>query len=124
MVGRPIEAEYPERSQRKADAIAFEAKELNGSRFNRVTMHVFRGEILGFAGAEANGQRETLRALGGLEEASGTVYCDGTVVRTVTPAEALDAGILSLSGDRAAESIFPALGVRENMTVQVLESFA
>jgi ribose transport system ATP-binding protein len=124
MVGRPIEAEYPERSQRKADAIAFEAKELSGSRFNRVTMHVFRGEILGFAGAEDNGQRETLRALGGLEEASGTVYCDGAAVRTVTPAEALDAGILSLSGDRAAESIFPALGVRENMTVQVLESFA
>ena len=47
-----------------------------------------------------------------------------TPVRVRTPRDALDAGILSLSADRAAESIFPPLGVRENMTVQVLGDFA
>ena len=36
------------------------------------------------------------------------------------PRDALAAGILSLSADRARELVFPALGVRENMTVQVL----
>ena len=45
-------------------------------------------------------------------------------VKIGAPRGALDAGILSLSADRAAESIFPALGVRENMTVQVLGDFA
>ena len=47
-----------------------------------------------------------------------------TPVKVRTPRDALDAGILSLSADRAAELIFPALGVRENMTVQVLGDFA
>jgi ribose transport system ATP-binding protein len=126
MVGRPIEAEYPVkgRSEIGAAGVAFWAKGLSGARFHNVTFYVNRGEILGFAGAEGNGQREALRALGGLDEASGDIFCDGRPVRMGAPRAALAEGILSLSADRSQESIFPALGVRENMTVQVLESFA
>ena len=69
-----------------------------------------RGEILGFAGSEGNGQREALRALGGFEEASGQVVCAGRPMMAFAPRDALDAGILSLSADRSAESIFPTLG--------------
>jgi ribose transport system ATP-binding protein len=124
MVGRPIETEYPVGSAPQATSIALLAKELSGSRFYDVALSLCRGEILGFAGAEGNGQREALRALGGLEEARGLVVCDGRPIKTGSPREALDAGILSLSADRTAESIFPALGVRENMTVQALQDFA
>ena len=123
MVGRPIESEFPDRKGIEAYA-ALWAKGLSGARFRDLAFHIHRGEIVGFAGAEGNGQREALRALGGLEEAGGALYCDGKPVRTGAPRDALAAGILSLSADRAQESIFPALGVRENMTVQVLESFA
>lgn len=126
MVGRPIEAEYPAKrlAEMETAGIAFWAKDLSGHRFHDVTFLVHRGEILGFAGAEGNGQREALRALGGLEAASGYIFNNGKQVKTGAPREALDAGILSLSADRAQESIFAALGVRENMTVQVLETFA
>jgi ribose transport system ATP-binding protein len=124
MVGRPIDTEYPQGSAPDAFTVALSASGLTGSRFADVALMVSRGEILGFAGAEGNGQREALRALGGLEECGGFLVCDGNSVKTGTPREALDAGILSLSADRAAESIFPALGVRENMTVQVLQDFA
>jgi len=123
MVGRPIETEYPVGSAPQA-SIALLAKELSGSRFYDVALSVCRGEILGFAGAQGNGQREALRALGGLENARGYVVCDGRPIKTGSPREALDAGILSLSADRTAESIFPALGVRENITVQALQDFA
>jgi ribose transport system ATP-binding protein len=124
MVGRPIETEYPVGSAPQPTSIALSTKELSGSGFYDVALSVCRGEILGFAGAEGNGQREALRALGGLEEARGQVVCDGRPVKTGSPREALDAGILSLSADRTAESIFPALGVRENITVQTLQDFA
>ncbi|MCR4282986.1 MAG: ATP-binding cassette domain-containing protein, partial [Bauldia sp.] len=127
MVGRPIEAEYPAKRLAEIEAadVAFWATGLSGQRFHDVTFHVHRGEVLGFAGAEGNGQREALRALGGLDEAtSGYIFNNGKPVKTGAPREALDAGILSLSADRAQESIFAALGVRENMTVQVLETFA
>ena len=86
------------------------------------SFEVCGGEILGFAGSEGNGQREALRSLGGFEEASGEVTCAGRPMAAFTPGAALEAGILSLSADRSAESIFPTLSVRENMTVQVLVS--
>ncbi len=123
MVGRPIDTEYPEGSAPDVLNVALSASGLSGSRFADVALMASKGEILGFAGAEGNGQREALRALGGLEECGGYVVCDGKSVKTGTPRAALDAGILSLSADRAAELIFPALGVRENMTVQVLGDF-
>jgi ribose transport system ATP-binding protein len=123
MVGRPIDTEYPEGSAPDVLSVALSASGLTGSRFTDVALMVSRGEILGFAGAEGNGQREALRAIGGLEETGGFIVCDGKSVRTGTPRDALDGGILSLSADRAAESVFPALGLRENMTVQVLADF-
>ena len=123
MVGRPIESEYPAKTGMEAHAV-LGAKRLSGTRFHELAFEIHRGEIVGFAGAEGNGQREALRALGGLEEASGDVFCDGKPVRTSAPRDALAAGILSIPADRSQEAIFPALGVRENMTVQVLESFA
>jgi ribose transport system ATP-binding protein len=126
MVGRPIETEYPAKRQAdiEASGVTFWASGLNGARFQNINFHLHRGEILGFAGAEGNGQRETLRALGRLEEAGGYVWCGGKEVPAGGPREAFDAGILSLSADRPQESIFATLGVRENMTIQVLERFA
>jgi ribose transport system ATP-binding protein len=126
MVGRPIEAEYPTRRQADIEAadVAFWATGLSGARFRDVTFYVKRGEVLGFAGAEGNGQRDAIRALGRIEPASGHIFCDGKEVKGTTPQAALASGILSLSADRGQESIFPALGVRENITVQVLEVFA
>ncbi len=124
MVGRPIEAEYPARGGVAARDVALLARGFSGHGFHDVSLDVRAGEILGLAGAEGNGQRETLRALGGLEPASGEILRDGTPIRLASPRDALAAGILSLSADRSHESIFPALGVRENMTLQVLESFA
>jgi ribose transport system ATP-binding protein len=124
MVGRPIEAEYPLRPAELSPDIVLSARNLSGARFEGITFDVRAGEILGFAGSEGNGQREAIRALGGFDEAAGQVVCAGRPMATFTPRAALQAGILSLSADRSAESVFPALGVRENMTVQVLGAFA
>ena len=124
MVGRPIDAEYPPRSGSLSSDIVLSSTGLTGSRFQDVGLFIRRGEILGFAGSEGNGQREALRALGGLEAASGEVLCGGRPVRLGAPRDALEAGVFSLSADRAAKSIFPGLGVRENITVQVLQKFA
>jgi ribose transport system ATP-binding protein len=124
MVGRPIDAEYPQESGLKSSEVVLSAVGLGGARFRGVELRLRRGEILGFAGAEGNGQRETLRALGGLGESSGEVHCGGIPVRPGKPRDAIEAGIMSLSSDRAAEAIFPALGLRENMTIEVLRSIS
>ncbi|MEQ9123134.1 MAG: ATP-binding cassette domain-containing protein, partial [Alphaproteobacteria bacterium] len=57
-------------------------------------------------------------------EADGRIACHGRPIPTGAPRTAMAGGIMMLSADRAEESIFPALGVRENMTVQNLGRFA
>jgi ribose transport system permease protein/ribose transport system ATP-binding protein len=120
MVGRPIDDAFPPETVAPSRDIVLAATDFTGPRFRGVSIQLHRGEILGFAGAEGNGQRDALRALGGLAEASGALTCAGKPVKPGKPRDALAAGILSLSSDRAAESIFPVLGLRENMAVQVV----
>ena len=126
MVGRPIEAEFP--PKRGAEILSSESclsvQALSGDAFGDVSFQVHRGEILGLAGAEGNGQREVLRAIGGFEDASGALTCEGRRIPLAAPQRSLGAGVMMLSGDRAVESIYPALSVRENITIQVLKDFA
>ena len=126
MVGRPIEAEFP--PKRGAEVLSSEVclsvQALSGDAFSDVAFEVHRGEILGLAGAEGNGQREVLRAIGGFEDASGALSCEGRRIPLVAPQRSLGAGVMMLSGDRAVESIYPAMSVRENITIQVLKDFA
>ncbi len=123
MVGRPIEAEYPPHRETVAAVPVLTVDKLGGRGFQEVSFRLHPGEILGFAGAEGNGQREAIRAIGGLEPSAGTIRCGVGEAHFFSPADALAAGILSVSADRSQESVFPVLGVRENMTVQVLDDF-
>lgn len=115
MIGRDLEGEYPERPDLEDSAPVLEVENLSGRDFHDVSFKAHRGEILGFAGAEGNGQREALRALVGLEDAEGRISCAGRSVRNVAPREALADGVLFLSSDRAGEAMFPELGVQKNM---------
>lgn len=126
MVGRPIEAEFPPKKGPtvKQAGVALSVRRLSGDVFSDVDFDLYRGEILGLAGAEGNGQREVLRAVGGFEDAAGELACEGRRLTLNAPKSAIASGVMMLSGDRAVESIFPVLGVRENMTIQVLESFS
>ena len=65
-----------------------------------------------------------LRALAGVEPSYGTVTCAGKRVHLTTPPGAIRAGIILLSADRKQESIFTALSVRANATLQVLRRYA
>jgi ribose transport system ATP-binding protein len=95
---------------------------LRGERFGPVDLKVEKGEILGLAGAEGNGQVQFLRALAGVERPAGRASCDGAELNTKSPLAALRAGVVLLSGDRTSESLFPVLSVRTNTTIQVLRS--
>src|SRR4029453_11479421 len=93
---------------------------LRGERFGPIDLDVAKGEIVGIAGAEGNGQVPFLRALAGAERATGSATCNGRELATGSPLGPLRAGVVLLSGDRARESLFPVLSVRVNTTIQVL----
>lgn len=123
MVGRDITSEYPPKSGRM-DRPILTVQGLGGDAFHDVSFTAHAGEILGFAGAEGNGQREALRALVGLEEAGGSVLCAGAPVDFTSPRAALGCGVLFLSADRKGEAIFPDLGVQKNMVLSLLDRFS
>jgi ribose transport system ATP-binding protein len=124
MIGRPLDLVFPEPSAAASDQLVLQITHLRGRRFGPVDLQLSCGEIVGIAGAEGNGQVQFLRALAGLEPSNGTVRSSGTAIDLRTPPGPLRAGIVLLSSNRKEESIFTALGVRANATLQVLKRFA
>jgi ABC-type sugar transport system ATPase subunit len=124
MIGRPLEHAFPEAIAVAQPRTVLEVKALQGRRFGPVDLELGAGEIVGIAGAEGNGQVQFLRSLAGVEPSSGSVACESKRVDMRTPPGPLRAGIVLLSADRRHESIFTALGVRANATLQVLRRFS
>src|SRR5207247_3762509 len=121
MVGRPLQLAFPDRAGNgRSPDVLLAVSGLRGDRFGPIDLDVKRGEIVGIAGAEGNGQVQFLRALAGVERPSGKASCNGHELDTTSPLAALRAGVVLLSGDRAGESLFPVLSVRANTTIQVL----
>jgi ribose transport system ATP-binding protein len=125
MIGRPLETAFPEIVASPAGSeVLLTVEQLRGRRFGPVDLTLRRGEIVGIAGAEGNGQVQFLRALAGVEPSHGKVVCAGKTVHLATPPGAIRAGIVLLSADRKQESIFTALSVRANATLQVLRKYS
>ncbi|HEY9456784.1 MAG TPA: sugar ABC transporter ATP-binding protein, partial [Gaiella sp.] len=121
MIGRPLQLAFPDRQVPGGGReVRLAVSGLQGERFGPVDLEVAKGEILGIAGAEGNGQVQFLRALAGVERCAGSATCDGRSLDSGSPLGALRAGIVLLSGDRSGESLFPVLSVRMNTTIQVL----
>jgi ribose transport system ATP-binding protein len=124
MIGRPLRQAFPDRDSDKGSSeVGLEVSELQGDRFGPIDLQVHKGEILGIAGAEGNGQVQLLRSIAGVDRATGSVRCNGDEIPTRSPLGPLRAGVVLLSGDRARESLFPVLSVRANTTIQVLGRF-
>ena len=88
IVGRPVQQTFPPKPAPHTDgevADLLRVVDLRGPRLSGVTFQVAPGEIVGLAGVEGNGQREVLRALGGLFPHRATVEVNGAKVDTRTP---------------------------------------
>lgn len=123
MIGRPFHSAFPEKLDGKAETESvLMLTGFQGPQFGPINLTVRRGEILGLAGAEGNGQAEFFRCLSGqIPPKAGLALCDGRELSLITPSDAINAGIMILAGDRKREALFPVLGVRNNATIQVLD---
>jgi len=125
IVGRSFAATFPDKPLPVADVEPrLSLRDFRAPGVAGIDLDVRPGEILGLAGIEGNGQRETLRALAGLARSSGTVQIAGRTVRTSSPQRAIRAGIAYLPGDRHREGVIPGLGVGENVSFRGLRSAA
>jgi len=89
-----------------------------------VDLSIGRGEIVGIAGVEGNGQSELTAVLSGaLTPDSGSVTVDGEDLTSASPARRTAAGLAVIPEDRHAEGMIAALSIAENMAMPRLADY-
>jgi simple sugar transport system ATP-binding protein len=84
-----------------------------------LNLSVRRGEIVGLAGVDGNGQTELVEVLTGLRKAdSGQVTVLGRDVFNKTPKETFESGISSIPADRQKHGLILDFSNEDNMILQ------
>jgi len=118
IIGRTLEATFPPKPTPELDAEpVLRVEQLSGQRFQDVSFFARRGEIVGIAGIVGNGQRSLLRAVAGLDKASGSVEVDGKSISR----RALRRSVAFMPADRLTEGLMVDLNVRENTALTALD---
>jgi ribose transport system ATP-binding protein len=100
---------------------AIAARGLQGSSVTDVSFSLQRGEILGVAALEGQGQAETFRMLAGVARPTGGIIeVDGKEMKLRSPSAALRHGISFVAEERKTEGIFPGLSTLANVTIAAL----
>src|SRR6185295_15139786 len=101
-----------------SSGLALAVRNLTGAGVAPTSLEVRRGEIVGVAALEGQGQRELFRMLAGAAPIeTGVVEIDGRIVNAPSPAQALRAGIAFLPEERKTEGVFLGLGVTTNISL-------
>lgn len=118
IIGRKIESFFPPKSSsEKRKLIEIKGLHRDG-KFKNINMNIFRGEILGLAGLEGQGQQDILYAIFGADvsfRGSGKILYKGRDLKLKHPEDAVLAGFGLVPGDRFEEGIIPNLPVKENI---------
>jgi ABC-type sugar transport system ATPase subunit len=124
MVGRDLSRLFTQ--ARLTDApVRLDVRNLSKRRvLHDISFQVRGGEIVGFAGLVGSGRTELARCLFGADLfQSGQIMLDGQPITNRTPGDAVAHGIALVPEDRKLQALVLGMGVRENVTLPVLEQF-
>lgn len=86
-----------------------------------LSLEVRKGEILGLAGVDGNGQKELVEALTGLRQVdAGSIWVNGKDMTNRTPREILDNKVCTIPEDRQKRGLVRDFTIAENF---ILETF-
>jgi len=100
----------------QARAPALEVTDLAcGHALHGVSLRVDRGEVLGVAALEGQGQEELFECIAGVRRADGgEVRADGRLLKLTHPADAIRAGLVLIPANRLA-TLLPQRSILENV---------
>ena len=126
MVGRELEALFPERPASILDLPALRVERLAATPHGpAVSFTLHRGEILGIAGLEGQGQREIVRMLAGeLPRDGGEVHAATAAIPPGSVEAAVRHGIALLPEDRKGEGLYLDLSIEDNIWLGPLRQTA
>ena len=124
MVGRDVNFRV-EKTEQEAGEVVLEVHNIHARDYRGVeilkglNLTVKRGEIVGLAGVDGNGQTELVEILTGLRKADqGEVKILGKDVFNATPTQTFDAGISSIPADRQKHGLILEFSNEDNMILQ------
>jgi simple sugar transport system ATP-binding protein len=117
MVGRDVSHEL-DRGQNAPGPVVLETRELSSGRLSPVSLWLRRGEILGIAGVEGNGQKDFIDALSGASAAQGQVLLEGKRIEHLSIRKRREAGLGHIPGDRQEEGLVLPMTVSENLALR------
>ncbi len=124
MVGRSVRFDIDKAPSKPGEAV-LEIKNLSvrdsvgTMKVKDLSLTVRRGEIVGVAGVDGNGQSELLYALSGLSPvASGEIILSGKVINKDSIMERIEEGLGHIPEDRRKHGLVAGLTVAENLALK------
>lgn len=122
MVGRDIDfSKYQRESFFNEEKLRVE--KISNKKLKQISFHLYKGEILGFAGLVGAGRTELLRAIYGADESTGNIFIDNKKVSILSPEDAVKNKIGFITEDRKSQGLILGLSIRENITLPILKRF-
>jgi simple sugar transport system ATP-binding protein len=124
MVGREVNFKVEKEDVKALDTV-LEIKGLtaldsrNLKALDNFDLELKKGEILGIAGIDGNGQSELVEVLTGLKKStSGKVLINGQDITNKTPRDIFDSGLCNIPEDRHKHGLVLDFTVAENMVLE------
>jgi ribose transport system ATP-binding protein len=127
MAGRSVVESYPVRESIINDSAppVLDVRHLSAARVSEISFTVRRGEVLGVAALEGQGQSALFKALVGLAPLKqGQLAVDGKRVVIRSPRAARAAGIVLVPEERKSEGIFNDLSTAANISIPIINRTA
>ncbi|WP_442582928.1 sugar ABC transporter ATP-binding protein [Mesorhizobium sp. ASY16-5R] len=125
MVGRPLDAIFPEKSGRAGRPVLEVERLTLGDIFEDVSFTVRAGEIVGMFGLVGSGRTEIAKAIFGATPAdSGAVRMNGAAADFTTPAQAVRGRVAMLTEDRKGDGLALDASVIDNAGLASFSRYA
>jgi simple sugar transport system ATP-binding protein len=129
MVGRDVVLDVRNTGSRATESVAYEVRgvstvnDAGKQTLQAISFSVRKGEILGVAGVEGNGQTELVKVLTGLMTVTeGSVLLDGRDVTNAWPDTLRKQGIAMIPEDRYAQGLCRDMSIQDNCVAGYLFS--
>ncbi|MDU5923066.1 MAG: ATP-binding cassette domain-containing protein, partial [Finegoldia magna] len=124
MVGRDVRFNVEKQDQEPGEVV-LDIKDLvvkdsrNIDIVKKLNLQVRRGEIVGVAGVDGNGQSELIEAITGLRKIeSGTVTLKGKDITNHSPREIIDSGMNTIPEDRQKHGLILDYSIADNLILE------
>lgn len=132
IVGRKLEALYPERNAKIGDVVfSIEGFTVphpqvpSKTLIEDVAFSLRKGEILGLHGLVGSGRSELLRSIFGLlPRGKGRIFLNGEEIEIDSPKEAIRHGLGFLTEDRKQDGFVHTMSVGHNITLAILKEIS